>query len=99
MNGVLLKRVEEAGYDVLVTNDQNMYAQQNFRNRKISVVALPSNRRSTILSRAHDLAKTIEAAEPGQYVTISMDGTISSAREVDGDMIHSELPGIEPFAR
>lgn len=94
-NGLLLRRVEEEGYDVLVTNDQNMYAQQNFRDRKISVVVLPSNRRSVILSRVLDLAQTIGASEPGHYLTISMDGTISTI----SDTVHSELPSIEPFTR
>ena len=65
----------------------------------ISVVVLPSNRRSVILSRVLDLAQTIEASEPGHYLTISMDGTISTISEADGDTVHSELPSVEPFTR
>jgi hypothetical protein len=35
-NGALLKAIEDAGFDVLVTADQNLKYQQNLTNRKIA---------------------------------------------------------------
>jgi hypothetical protein len=34
-NGELLALAEEQGFDVLVTNDRNIYAQQNLQGRKL----------------------------------------------------------------
>jgi hypothetical protein len=39
-NGELLKAAEEAGFEVLVTTDKNMVAQQNLKRRTIAVVVL-----------------------------------------------------------
>jgi hypothetical protein len=40
VNGDLLKAAEEAGYEVLLTTDKNMAAQQNLKSRAIAVVVL-----------------------------------------------------------
>lgn len=42
-NGELITRAELAGYDILLTCDQNITYQQNLTNRKISLVILGSN--------------------------------------------------------
>jgi hypothetical protein len=45
-NGRLLEAAEAAGFDVLITVDQNIPEQQNFAERRISLVILcgPTNR-------------------------------------------------------
>jgi hypothetical protein len=45
-NGLLLEAAEAAGFDVLVTVDQNIPDQQNFAGRRISLIVLcaPTNR-------------------------------------------------------
>lgn len=45
-NGALLRAAEAAGFDVLITVDQNIPDQQNLSTRKISIVILcaPTNR-------------------------------------------------------
>jgi len=48
LNGELLRLAEEAGFDVLLTTDQNLAYQQNLRNRKIAIVALTRNRWSLV---------------------------------------------------
>ena len=40
-NGVPLRRVEAAGYSVLLTNDKNMAFQQSLKGAGVAVVALP----------------------------------------------------------
>jgi predicted nuclease of predicted toxin-antitoxin system len=56
-NGRLLEAAEEAGYDVLITADQNIPEQQNLSGRKIALVILcgPTN-------RLRDLAPLVPAA-------------------------------------
>lgn len=39
-NGELLRRAEEAGFDVLLTTDKNLVYQQNLKDRKIAIVVL-----------------------------------------------------------
>ncbi len=39
-NGKLLNAAEEAGFDVMVTVDQNIRYQQNLRGRRIALVVL-----------------------------------------------------------
>jgi len=41
-NGELLQLAEEAGYDVLITTDQNLQHQQNLSERQIGIVVLKS---------------------------------------------------------
>jgi predicted nuclease of predicted toxin-antitoxin system len=56
-NGRLLDAAEEAGFDVLITADQNIPDQQNLSGRKIALVILcgPTN-------RLRDLALLVPAA-------------------------------------
>jgi predicted nuclease of predicted toxin-antitoxin system len=42
-NGQLLKAAETAGFDVLVTSDQNILYQQNLTGRRLALVVLGSN--------------------------------------------------------
>ena len=43
-NGDLLDRAETAGYDVLITTDQNMRYQQNLSDRGVGIVVLMDSR-------------------------------------------------------
>src|SRR6186997_3074248 len=43
-NGSLLSAAEAAGFDVLISCDQNIPYQQNFTDRKIAVIILSTNR-------------------------------------------------------
>jgi len=42
-NGDLLKAAEQAGFDLLLTTDKNMAAQQNMKGRTIAIVVLGSS--------------------------------------------------------
>ena len=42
-NGELLKAAETAGFDVMITADQNIRYQQNLTGRKLSLVVIGSN--------------------------------------------------------
>jgi predicted nuclease of predicted toxin-antitoxin system len=72
-NGELLMLAERQGFDVLVTNDKNMTAQQNLHRRNIAITVLPTNRRREVMELAPQVVKTIQRIRPGQCIFIEPD--------------------------
>jgi len=72
-NGELLTLAENQGYDVLVTNDKNMSAQQNLRGRNIAIVVLPTNLRRQVMKLASEVVSAIRQIQPGQCIVIEPD--------------------------
>lgn len=56
-NGQLLEAAENAGFDVLITVDQNIPDQQNLRGRKVSILIFCG-----VTNRLRDLAPMVPAA-------------------------------------
>ena len=56
-NGELLTLAEDAGFEVLVTTDQNLSYQQNLTTRKIAIVVL---------------GKAVNAATPGSFTEVDI---------------------------
>jgi hypothetical protein len=73
-NGELLKRAEARGFNVLITSDKNIYAQQNLRGLNLSIVVLPTNLRRQVMQLAKDIIETINQIAPRQYVLIELSG-------------------------
>jgi predicted nuclease of predicted toxin-antitoxin system len=97
-NGRLIALADALGYDVLLTNDKNMASQQSLRGRNITVVALPSNRLATVMSRVLDIVDTLGCAEPGRHIVIHLDGRRTSLGiGADGQTHADELPSVPPF--
>jgi hypothetical protein len=71
-NGELLKAGESAGFDVLVTSDQNIRYQQNLRDRKLALVVLGSNIWPIVRNHAAAIVATVGTATPGSYEFIEM---------------------------
>ena len=71
-NGRLLEAAEEAGFDVLITTDQNIPDQQNLSERKIAVVILcgPTNRLRDLAPLALAAVSAIALIGPGDAVRI-----------------------------
>jgi predicted nuclease of predicted toxin-antitoxin system len=98
-NGELLELAERQGFDILVTSDKNMYAQQNLRGRNLSIIVLPTNLRRQVMERAADVVDTINRIKPRQYVVIELSG-----RRIifDFDLPSAppgEMPAINPLER
>ena len=72
-NGELLGRAETEGFDVLVTNDKNIVAQQNLRGRKIALVILPTNLRRQVIELAPQVISAIRRIRAGQYLVLEPD--------------------------
>ena len=95
-NGELL-RAAEGRFDVLLTADQGIHAQQNLRGRRLAIVALPTNRRRAVLDRAADIVNTIRAAAPGRHIRIAEDGRRTARDNDDPAGAHTDLPPVTPF--
>ena len=68
-NGELLELAEAAGYDLLVTADQNVLHQQRLGSRKIAVFILGRGNWPEIKPHAEKTAAQIKAVKaPGIYV-------------------------------
>jgi hypothetical protein len=70
-NGDLLAQAESAGFQVLITADQNIRYQQNLAERKIALIVLGTNRWRTVREHAADLNRAVANAEPGTYQHIT----------------------------
>jgi predicted nuclease of predicted toxin-antitoxin system len=71
-NGRLLEAAEAAGFDVLITVDQNIPDQQNFGGRKISLVILcgPTNRLRDLALLMPAAVAALGSIEQGDVVRI-----------------------------
>jgi predicted nuclease of predicted toxin-antitoxin system len=83
-NGRLLTAIEGA-YDVLITADRNMYAQQNLAGRSISILVLPTNRRRDVLALRETIAKTVSDMVAGMYVIIEESGLVQTKSFTSSD--------------
>jgi predicted nuclease of predicted toxin-antitoxin system len=71
-NGDLLNAAETAGFDVMVTADQNIGYQQKLTGRKLALVILGSNIWPIVRDHGAAIAARVEAASPGSCDFIEM---------------------------
>jgi hypothetical protein len=71
-NGALLDAAEQAGFDLLLTCDQNVRYRQNFASRKSALVVLSSNHWPTLRGVAARIATAVDFEQAGQIVTIDI---------------------------
>ena len=69
-NGELIRRAVADGYDVLVTADLNLPAQQNIRASGIAVILVRGSRLADINPQANDIRAAIANATPGAVTRI-----------------------------
>jgi hypothetical protein len=80
-NGRLLTEME-GRFDLLVTADKNMYAQQNLSDRSICILVLPTNRRKDVLALSERIVDVVDGISIGEYVTLETTGLVH-ARSFD----------------
>ena len=71
-NGELLKAAEAAGFNVMVTSDQNIRYQQNLTGRKLALVVLGSNIWPIVRDHGATMAARVEEPTAGGYALIEM---------------------------
>jgi hypothetical protein len=71
-NGALLTAAEAAGFDVLITTDQEIPHQQNLALRRIAILILcaPTNRLTDLTRLVPSALLALHALAPGQVVRI-----------------------------
>ena len=72
VNGELLKAAEEAGFEVLLTTDKNIAAQQNLKSRTIAIVVLGNSQWRIVQRHVRKIAATVNAATPGSYSEVDI---------------------------
>jgi hypothetical protein len=70
-NSELLKRAE-AGFDLLITADQNIAYQQNLASSTIAILELSTNDLRRIQCAAEVIQKAVDEIGPGQFVRLSV---------------------------
>jgi predicted nuclease of predicted toxin-antitoxin system len=76
-NGRLLAEME-GKFDLLVTADRNMFAQQNLAGRNICILVLPANRRSEVLALGERIVEVVDGMSVGAYVVLEKTGEVHS---------------------
>ena len=71
-NGTLLRVAEDAGFELLLTTDNNLAYQQNLKGRKIAIVVLSRNRWRSVQRRMPQIVEAVDAATPGTYAVIEI---------------------------
>jgi hypothetical protein len=66
-NGELLNAGEAAGFDVMVTCDQNIGYQQNLTGRKLALIVLGSNIWPIVRDHGATIAAKVDSVAPGGY--------------------------------
>jgi hypothetical protein len=72
VNGELLKAAEENGFEVLLTTDKNIAAQQNLSGRAIAVVVLGNSQWRIVQRYVRRIAAAVNGALPGAYVEVDI---------------------------
>ena len=70
-NGRLLAIAEEAGYDLLITTDQNLRYQQNLQGRRLAILVLGSTSWPRLRERVDTIQAAIDISTPGAYQELS----------------------------
>lgn len=75
-NGVLLKAAEAAGFEVMITTDQEIPYQQNLGERSISILILcgRTNRLADLLELAPRALEAMESIGRGELIRIEIPG-------------------------
>lgn len=71
-NGDLLKAIEQAGFEVLVTADKNLEYQQNLTNRKIALVVLGNGNWPIVQQYLAAIIAAVDMATLGSYSFVEM---------------------------
>ena len=71
-NGELLNEAETAGFDMLVTTDQNLQYQQNLASRKIAVLVLSTTNWPLIRKHVELVTAALEQTTSGSYIQVTI---------------------------
>ena len=71
-NGVLLTAAEEAGFDLLITADQEMRYQQNLTGRQLALLILNTNNWDRVKTGVAHILGALENVTRGSYTEVKI---------------------------
>lgn len=71
-NGELLQVAEDAGFDVMITTDQNMQYQQNLAARRIAIIVLSTTSWPRIRAAKDVVASAVARCATERFIEISI---------------------------
>ena len=71
-NGDLLAEAERAGFDMLLTADNNMRYQQNLTGRRITLVVLSTPQWPIVRLHIERISSAVNSASPGSYTEVEI---------------------------
>lgn len=74
-NGTLLALAEGAGYELLITTDQNLRYQQNLAGRRLAILVLRTTSWPMIRQHIARIQQAVDAMGEGAYLEIALDSS------------------------
>ena len=71
-NGELIAAAEAAGFELMISSDQNIKYQQNLKTRKLALIVLSTNHRASIERSSAPIVTAIPLAVPYSYQFIEL---------------------------
>ena len=71
-NGELIQGAEEAGFELLLSTDQNIRYQQNLTDRTIAIVVLTDQQWPNVRLHLEKIVEAVNAATPGSYIEVEI---------------------------
>jgi glutamate racemase len=71
-NGELIRRVEESGFQVLLSTDKNIRYQQNLAGRKIALVILSNSQWPVVRTHLDRIVAAVNVCTPGSYTEVEI---------------------------
>jgi hypothetical protein len=71
-NGELIRRAEEAGYELLLSTDKNIRYQQNLSGRKIALIVLGNSQWPLVRLHLDRIVAAVNACTPGSYTEVEI---------------------------
>ena len=66
VNGDLIERAEQEGYEILITTDQSMRYQQNLAGRRLAIIVLLRTAWPYVRLRIEGILEAVAEAQPGE---------------------------------
>jgi hypothetical protein len=71
-NGNLLAAAEAAGFQAMITGDQNIGYQQNNDTRTVSLIVISQTKRNIVTAHSELIDQAIGRAHPGSYEVVNL---------------------------
>jgi hypothetical protein len=71
-NGELIRKAEDAGYELLLSTDKNISYQQNLTGRKIALIVLGQQQWPIVRLHLDTIVAAVNTCTPGSYTEVEI---------------------------